>query len=211
MASTDTVPVDPVTLQTCTGEALNDAIPDLAVLRVTVFRAWPYLYEGNTDDEVKYLQTYRDSPRAAVIVARQQGRVVGAATCLPLQDEPEAVQAPFRDSGLNVADFFYFGESVLLPGLRGQGVGVRFFEAREAHARAASSCAYACFCGVIRPADHPARPPGWEPLDRFWTRRGFTRRPDLVCQIAWKDAGDAADTPKNMVFWMKSLTGAPLP
>ena len=208
MAETEAGPDTPVTLQTCTGQALTDAIPDLARLRVEVFRAWPYLYEGSAENEAEYLRTYRDSSRAAVIVARQGARIVGASTCLPLADETDAVQAPFRAGGLNISEFFYFGESVLLPGLRGQGVGVRFFEAREAHARS-SSARFACFCSVVRQPDHPARPPAWEPLDRFWTRRGFARRPDLVCQIAWRDLGDTEETAKDMVFWVKPLAGAP--
>jgi hypothetical protein len=90
-------------------------------------------------------------------------------------------------------------------------VGVAFFRVREAHARAATSCDYAAFCAVQRPIDHPARPPGYQPLDEFWTRRGFTRRPDLRCTMMWKDVGEPAETEKSLIFWLKSLTGVPLP
>jgi GNAT superfamily N-acetyltransferase len=178
---------------------------------VTVFRDWPYLYDGDAAYEAAYLQTYVRSRRAAVIVARAGGRIVGASTCLPLSDETDNVTAPFRAHGWDTARFFYFGESVLLPELRGQGVGVAFFAEREAHARAVSDCDYAVFCAVQRPADHPARPAGYQPLDAFWTRRGFVKRPDLRCEIAWKDLGEAEETGKTLVFWMKSLSGAKLP
>jgi GNAT superfamily N-acetyltransferase len=100
---------------------------------------------------------------------------------------------------------------VLLPEMRGQGVGVAFFAEREAHARAVSTCDYAAFCAVQRPPDHPARPADYQPLDNFWTRRGFTRRPDLHCEMSWRDLGDAAETRKPLTFWVKSLSGAKLP
>ncbi len=195
----------------CDTDALPAIIPALAALRVEVFRAWPYLYEGDPAYEEAYLRTYLRSPKAAVIVARQGDRIVGAATCLPLADETANVQAPFLARGWDPGDFFYFGESVLRRELRGQGVGVAFFAEREAHARAVSSCSFACFCGVARPDDHPARPSGFVPLNGFWTRRGFTRRPDLACTMAWKEAGDAHETSHRMVFWLKSLDGTPLP
>lgn len=202
---------DDLHIDRVTGGALAALIPDLARLRVHIFRDWPYLYDGDEAYETAYLQTYLRSPRAAVIVGRQGGLIIGASTCLPLADETENVQAPFVASGLDPANVFYFGESVLLPQLRGRGIGVAFFREREAHASAVSDCNYAAFCAVQRPDDHPARPAGYKPLDAFWIQRGFTRRPDLRCTMAWKDTGAAEETEKPMVFWLKSLTGAPLP
>ncbi len=201
----------PLTIARCTGTAIADILPDLAALRVAVFRDWPYLYDGTQAYEEEYLRIYLRSPGAAVILARQGARIVGASTCLPLVHETENVQAPFRARGWDPGAFFYFGESVLLPALRGRGVGVAFFAEREAHARAFSDCRYACFCGVVRPDDHPARPPGFVPLDAFWTRRGYTRRPDLACTMSWTDLGQMRETPKTLVFWMKALHGHPLP
>jgi GNAT superfamily N-acetyltransferase len=194
-----------------TGRSMGEIIPDLAHLRVRVFRDWPYLYDGTEEYEAAYLETYLRSETAAVIVARQEGRIVGASTCLKLVEETANVQAPFAARGWDPARFFYFGESVLLPELRGQGIGVRFFAEREAHARQISDCDYAAFCAVQRPEVHPDRPPEYQPLDRFWAARGFSRRPDLQCRMDWKDLGEAGETAKTLVFWLKSLTGAPLP
>jgi GNAT superfamily N-acetyltransferase len=202
---------DMIDVSRVTGEALPALIPDLARLRVQVFRAWPYLYDGDENYERDYLQIYVSSPRAAVIVARAGIHIVGASTCLPLSDETASVQAPFRDAGYDPARFFYFGESVLEPGMRGRGLGVRFFQEREAHARAVSACDYAAFCAVQRPDRHPSRPADTTALDEFWTRRGFTRRPDLACKMIWKDVGVPGSTEKTLVFWLKSLTGAALP
>lgn len=200
-----------ITIETLGGAALAPFLGDLARLRITVFRDFPYLYDGDEGYERRYLETYVKTPNAAVILARAGGRVIGAATCLPLAAETENVQAPFRARGLDPARFFYFGESVLERGYRGQGIGVAFFAAREAHARRVSDADFATFCAVQRPPDHPARPPGYQPLDMFWRHRGFVPRPDLACTMRWRDLGAAAETPHQLGFWMKSLTGATLP
>ena len=201
----------PPTIKTCTGDAIAAIIPALAALRCQVFRSWPYLYDGDEAYERGYLRIYADSPRAAVIVASDGDAIVGASTCLPMTDETDAVKAPFIAKSIDPARVFYFGESVLRDEYRGHGTGVAFFAAREAHARAASACDFSAFASVIRPSDHPARPAGYAGLDAFWTRRGYTRRGDLICRMAWKDLGEPDETEKPLVFWMKSLTGAPLP
>ncbi|GAB0119318.1 GNAT family N-acetyltransferase [Acidisoma sp. 7E03] len=200
-----------LTLRTVTGQDLLPFIPALARLRITVFRDWPYLYDGDQAYEERYLATYAASPRAAVVLALEGANVVGASTCLPLADETPNVQQPFRDAGIAPEQVFYFGESILLACHRGAGVGVGFFAAREAHARAISACDYAAFCAVQRPAEHPLKPSGAVPLDAFWRKRGFTPTPQLTCVMQWKEVGQAEETPHHLAFWMKSLTGAPLP
>ena len=202
---------DDLHISRVTGDALSELVGDLARLRVRVFRDWPYLYDGDEAYEAEYLQTYLASPRSGVIVARIGARIVGASTCIPLVDETDNVQSPFLAADIDPARIFYFGESVLLPELRGRGVGVAFFREREAHALAVSACDFAAFCAVQREETHPARPADYTPLDIFWTRRGFVRRPDLRCRMQWKDVGDEEETEKTLVFWMKSLTGAALP
>jgi hypothetical protein len=88
---------------------------------------------------------------------------------------------------------------------------VKFFEAREAHARADENCDFATFCAVQRPDDHPLRPAGAVPLDAFWRNRGFVRYADLTCTMRWKQVDTADRVENRLTFWLKSLRGAPLP
>jgi GNAT superfamily N-acetyltransferase len=199
----------PVSLATVTGDALLAHLPAVAALRIAVFREWPYLYAGDAGYEQRYLARYA-RPGAAIVLAQDGDRVVGASTCLKLADETDAVRAPFDAAGWPVPAACYFGESVLLPEYRGRGLGVGFFAAREAHA-ASLGLDLCTFCAVIRPADHPRRPPGYVPLDAFWRRRGYTPRPDLVCTLRWQDLDQPAETDKRLSFWVKSLAGRPLP
>ncbi|WP_426954693.1 GNAT family N-acetyltransferase [Muricoccus radiodurans] len=197
-------------LVTLTGEALRARLPDLGRLRAAVFREWPYLYEADPGYETRYHGPYAESPGAALILALAGEEAIGASTCLPLADETPNLRAPFEAHGLDPARFFYFGESVLRPAWRGHGLGVGFFAAREAHARAVPGIHFATFCAVDRPANHPARPPGAVPLDAFWRRRGYVPIP-LSCRMRWRDLGEAGETEKTLRFWAKPLADAPLP
>ncbi|MGV6873529.1 GNAT family N-acetyltransferase [Pseudochelatococcus sp. B33] len=187
------------------GEAAAPYIDDLARLRITVFRAFPYLYEGTEDYERRYLATYARSVESLFVLALDGETVVGASTGIPMGEETEAFKAPFLDGGWNPERIFYFGESVLLSAYRGRGIGVRFFEEREAHARRLGRFDYCCFCAVERPADHPLRPAGYEPLDAFWNRRGYRHHPELRTAFTWRDVGDDTETAKPMSFWLKEI------
>jgi len=180
------------------------AFDDLARLRIEVFRDFPYLYEGNFDYERRYLATFMASPGAVVIGALDDGKLVGAATASPLADHFEEFAGPFAARGLDPADFFYFGESVLRTAYRGQGVGVRFFEEREKAAREAGF-ARCVFSSVVRKPDHPARPAGYVALDAFWTKRGYARIEGLATGFSWLDVGETHETVKPMEFWQKAL------
>ncbi len=184
------------------GHEIGPVIDAIAALRITVFRDFPYLYEGDHAYEARYLGVYRDNPRAVVALAEDGGQVVGAATGLPLADADPEFRAPFAAEA--VPPIFYCAESVLLPACRGQGAGHRFFDLREEHARALGF-RRAVFCGVVRPADHPARPAGYRPLDGFWRKRGYAPIDGAVTEFPWRDIGDAAETMKPMQFWGRDL------
>lgn len=125
-----------LTIQRYTNDEIRAYIPELAALRIEVFREFPYLYDGDTEYEARYLQTYIQSPDSVVVIVRDGERIVGASTALPLAHETANVIAPFIEHGYDPGAIFYLGESVLLNAYRGRGIGVRFFAEREAHARA---------------------------------------------------------------------------
>ena len=196
--------MEPVHLrfETLRGDALRAWLPRLAGLRIAVFREWPYLYEGEAAYEEGYLATYAHSPGAAVIAAIDGDRTVGCATCQPMTEAEAPVRDAFLRHGEDLGRWCYFGESVLLPEYRGRGAGVRFFELREAHARALGLRATA-FCAVRREADDPRRPAGYVPLDAFWRKRGYTPRPEISLVFDWQELGDDRKTPHTLDFWAK--------
>lgn len=193
-----------IRLETLRGAALLRHLPGLGKLRGRVFREWPYLYEADDAYEANYLRQYAGGEGAAVIVALDGEEAVGASTCQPMREAHAPVRHAFEEAGRDPAEHSYFGESVLLPEYRGQGIGVAFFARREAVAREAG-LRFATFCAVERDADDPRRPPGHVPLDGFWHRRGYAHHPAIACRFNWREVGGAAEMPHRLSFWIKEL------
>lgn len=190
-------------IERCSGKALSQYIPELARLRIEVFRDFPYLYDGNYEYEEKYLQTYIDTPASVIVLAIDGEKVVGASTALPMKYETDELKRPFLENNYNLEDVFYCSESVLNKDYRGLGLGVQFFEQREEHAKELGGFKAITFCCVERPLKHPRRPHNYVPLDSFWNKRGYFKHPELKTTYLWKDLDDTDETPKPMTFWLK--------
>ncbi len=192
-----------IEIRRVTGAGVMDYLEDAARLRISVFREFPYLYEGDADSEREYLGHYGECPRSVFVLAICDGKIAGVSTGLPLEEADEAFRGPFVKAGLSPAGWFYCGESVLDPVWRGKGIGHRFFDEREAHARELG-LTKTCFCSVIRPADHPLRPADYRPNDIFWTKRGYVKRPDLCARLSWKQVDSEELVENELVFWTRS-------
>ncbi len=193
-----------IALKACQGSAIAPRLDALAELRITVFRDFPYLYDGDLGYETHYLRRYAECPDSLFVLAEDGGALVGAATGMPLAEDVEAFRAPFERAGVDIGSVFYYGESVLLPSYRGRGIGKAFLNERERHA-ARQGFSTVAFCAVERPEDHPLKPQGYVPLHGFWRSQGYERQPDLATTFRWKDIGEQEETDKPMVFWLKSL------
>lgn len=193
-----------IVVRALTGADLEAALDDMARLRITVFRDWPYLYDGTLEYERHYLQAYRDSPDALLVAAFDGDRIVGGSTSAPMEDHAGEFADPLRDCGVALENILYGAESVLLPEYRGKGVGHRFFDLREAHARRLGR-SHVAFCSVQRPADHPLRPAAHRGNEAFWTKRGYRELPGAIAYFSWQDVDQPQETAKPLQFWMRAL------
>lgn len=196
-----------VRIEVLRGAALLPHLEDVAHLRMEVFRAWPYLYDGDPDYERHYLQAYARSSDSVFVLAFAGQRVVGASTALPLADDDSAFQQPFLARGLDVTQVFYFGESVLLDSYRGLGIGHRFFDEREAHARSLARFRWTAFAAVDRNPQDPRRPHDYRSNDVFWSKRGYLRQPGMTMRLSWRELGEPAESTKLLTFWMRDWAG----
>jgi GNAT superfamily N-acetyltransferase len=194
-----------ITARALTGPDLAAALPELARLRMTVFRDWPYLYDGSLAYEQDYLAKFAAAKGAVCIAAYDAGHMVGASTGGPLEETDAEFIAPFATAGYDTGRVFYCGESVLLNSHRGHGLGHAFFDGREGHARHLGGFTWSSFCRVVRPDDHPLKPKDYRPLDEFWRKRGYAPVPGIVASYAWKDVDQPAETMHAMQYWLRTL------
>jgi GNAT superfamily N-acetyltransferase len=194
-----------ITVKTFTGADVTPHLDAVAQLRIAVFHDWPYLYAGDREYEKNYLATYAQSPESLFVLAFDGDRVIGASTGIPLTDETAAFQQPFLDRGIELADVFYFGESVLLKEYRGHGLGHRFFDEREGYARRLGRFRLTAFCAVERTTDDPRKPEGFRPNDVFWNKRGYARQDDMFCQLEWQEIGHDMGSCHRLRFWLRPL------
>jgi GNAT superfamily N-acetyltransferase len=187
------------------GEEIRSVMPDLARLRIIVFRDWPYIYDGTLEYEERYLAKLAAAKDAVCVIARDGSEIVGASTAAPMIEHADEFALPFEKAGYDLSRIFYCGESVLLKSHRGHGLGNAFFDHREAQAHRLGGYTHSTFCRVVRPDDHPLKPTDHRPLDGFWRKRGYAPVESLVATYAWKDIDQAQETDHQMQFWMKPL------
>jgi GNAT superfamily N-acetyltransferase len=192
-------------VRSLTGDEIKTVLPDLARLRIIVFRDWPYLYDGTLAYEEEYLAKFARAKGAVCVIARDGEQIVGASTAAPMIEHADEFGEPFKKAGYALDKIFYCGESVLLKSHRGHGLGNAFFDHREAQAHRLGGFTHSTFCRVVRPDDHPLKPAGYVPLDGFWKKRGYAPVEGLVATYSWKDVDQAGETVHQMQFWMKAL------
>lgn len=186
------------------GADLEAVLDDVAALRIAIFRDWPFLYDGTLAYERQYLATYRDNPGSLLIGAFHDGRLIGASTSTLMEDHAPEFGAPFTALALPLTSILYGAESVLLPPYRGVGLGHRFIDLREAHARALGR-SHVAFASVKRPDQHPLKPANARTNDAFWRGRGYAPLPDVEARFSWRDVGEDHETEKALQFWMRAL------
>ena len=188
-----------------TGEDVSEYFEEIATLRTQVFREYPYLYDGNMEYEKEYLQPYLASDKSIAVLGFCDNLLVGVSTGVPLTDEADDMQRPFRNQGYDITKIFYYGESVVLPEYRGYGLGKQFFQAREAHARRCDHFNLLSFFAVNRPENHPRRPKDYRPLNGYWEQQGFKEIPSLQTTFTWQDLDEQSPSPKQLTSWAKPL------
>lgn len=197
--------MDHIRITTHTGMAARPYLDEIARLRIAVFREFPYLYEGSLEYEMDYLNEYVSSENSLIVFASRGAEIIGASTGIPLAEADEDFREPVEAAGFDARDVFYFGESVLLPEFRGQGLGHKFFDERETHA-VKLGFRSAGFFSVIRADDHPQKPAQYRPHDIFWKKRGYTRQDAINARFPWKQVGEAQETLHELVFWLRTLS-----
>lgn len=187
-----------------TGLNVENHLYEIASLRIDIFREYPYLYDGDRNDEFHYLQRYAEAPDACAIVVFDDENVVGAATGIPLREE-EGLLAPFAGSHYPLDATYYVGELLFYPAYRNQGLGIDVMAMMEKYALSLGNYHHLACATVVRPDDHPLRPQEYVQIERFLARTGFVALPDITTSFKWREI-DGSNNEHPMRFWGKSLS-----
>lgn len=192
------------TLQTLSGSQTKPYYKSIANMRINMFREFPYLYEGSYEYEEDYLNTYFNSSHSAFMLVLDSGKVVGFSTSIPLAEELEEIQAPFKAHHLPVKDYLYVGEVMLEEPYRGQGILRKFLEYHEERAKILN-IPHVTLMSVIRPEDHPMQTEKYRKLDPIWQHFGYKRLENMDVKIKWKQVDTHKDEENILALWVKEI------
>ncbi len=187
------------------GAQIRSLIPELAKLRIEIFKEYPFLYDGSEENEYRYLNKFTEVEDAVAILAFDGKVIIGAITGLPFVYEDSDSKRPFLEHSLDPEKYFYLSELILKKAYRGRGIGRRLFDLCEEYAFRLRRFSYACFCTVNRATNDPKRPLDYKSPQHLWNKKGYKPHPELTCDFVWKEVGESVPSSKEMVFWIKRL------
>lgn len=193
------------------GSEILPHLTHVGQMRIKLFRAFPYLYDGNLDYEISYLQGLAENRQSQLLVAEVDHQPVGIATALPLISSAEILAQAhtiFRQADINPAACYYYSEILVEPEFRGLGIASEFYQLRANHARSLGFHNI-CFAAIEQPDDHPQRPSDYHSPVTMWQRMGFQRHPEMQMTFQWPTLrldGTTQNQSHQMIFWLKSLT-----
>ncbi|MDR3647154.1 MAG: GNAT family N-acetyltransferase [Candidatus Babeliales bacterium] len=193
-----------LTLLKLKGPQAKKYVTDIADMRITLFKEFPYLYEGAYSYEEEYLQTYFNSDEANILLVLDKDKVVGFSSSIPLAEESQDLKAPFNEKELYIKDYFYIGEVMLQPAYRGRGILRKFLEFHENQALK-NGYKYTVFMTVDRENNHPSKPKDYKSLDNIWKHFGYVILPELKISLDWPQVGTNIYTNNKLSIWLKDI------
>ena len=191
-------------LLTFTGKEAQKYVKEIAALRITLFKKFPYLYKGTYSYEEEYLKTYFNSKEANILLVLDKNEVVGFSSSIPLAQESSELKDPFNEKKLNIDDYFYIGEVMLQPAYRGKGILRKFLEFHENKA-SENGYKYTIFMTVDRDDNHPLKPKDYKSLDNIWKHFGYAELAELKVSMNWPQVDTNIDTNNKLTIWFKNI------
>lgn len=191
------------------GKDSNDYIEKISQLRIEAFKEYPYLYQGELAYEKQYVRGYTTDSKAMIAIAKLDGTIAGISSGIPLISESEIVSDAkkiFSAQKINISDYYYYGEIIILPEFRSQGNASKLYSAQDELIKS-WGFKYACILTVVREEDHPLKPKDYKSPDKMWEHFGFFRN-NLTTKHHWptiQSDMSVVDIDNILEFWTKKL------
>lgn len=191
-----------------TGQEQSAFIPFIADLRISQYREYPYLYEGNMKEESAYLSWLLALPSSAIAIAylgSQPVGFVGGAGFVEFDEHFKGSIELFKNAQVQPAAYYYFTDVIIAHEHRGKKLGTKLFKVLEAHAQ---SLGYKAGCCVTESHEiHPLKPKDYKSVDSFLQRIGYTKSL-LALNFTWMTRqidGESAVQEHTLTYWLKTL------
>lgn len=184
------------------GKEIYPYIQDLARLRISIFREYPYLYDGNDTYEAKYLSKFSEVEDTYVVLIFDNDKVIGAFTGIPIRFEDETIVKHIPQDKVN--DTYYLSEILLDKNYRGKGIGAQLLHQLEDKIISLKKYKRFYFASVIRPENHPEKPKDYKSLDTMWLSNGY-QPTSFTCTLSWKEISEEVETEKTLALWEKEI------
>lgn len=193
-----------ITFQLVKGVDTMQYIDTLAEKRIDAFKAFPYLYLGDLQQEKDFLNKFCQSKNARMVIIQSQKSIIGLATASPLKEAFEQCQNAFKPTAFQIDQMLYIGECIIDKEFQHQGLGRTVNALLEDEAKL-NDFKFATFCSVIRPLNDGRIPENYyQPADIF-KKFGYTKHEDIRCAFEWPMVPSGQTQKNEMVFWVKSL------
>lgn len=198
-----------ITIEIYVGNESSSYINMVSKLRIDVFREYPYLYEGEEEYERKYIHGYTTDKRAMIAIAKVDNVVAGISTGIPLISESDIVadaKKVFSQANINIGDYYYYGEVIILPQFRGLGIAKMLFSAQDTLIEK-WGFKQVCILTVVREHNHPLKPINYKSPDGMWEHLGFFRN-KITTNYHWPTIqadNTVRDVTNTLEFWTKHL------
>ncbi len=174
-------------------------------MRMAIFKEWPYFYAGDTKSEIEYITPYKESLGSCLAIAKEEKRIIGLVTGIPLGEMDDFFTAPFKEASLPISSTYYLGEILLLKEFRGRGVGYEMYKSFENKIREWRKFTQIAILRLRYEKDDPKKPKDSKPLEEFWTRLGYVEKPNLFLNIPYQEIGQTGKTNHSFFYSLKEV------
>jgi len=192
-----------VTFEVLKGSQIKSIEKSFADLRITIFREYPYLYEGDLSTEKHYFDMFGDN--TICITAKDGAAIIGISIGTPLQEVLKRFLEPLTEAHINVKRMFYLADLLVLKSYRGQRIGHALYELFEKEVQKTGQFSTIIVREISKSPDDPKKPSDYHSLDFFWNKRGFKKIDGISQQDKWKAIGDEDISLHTMIYQVKNL------
>lgn len=188
-------------MKTLKGSEITPQIERIAKFRLSIFKDYPYLYQGSLENEIDYVSAYALSVQSIFVYLEDESGLRAASLGMPLKQKSSSFTAPLAND--NIDSIFYIGEIMVRQDARQRGLGRELMHKMISQVDMQTFNTLSLYT-VERADNHPLKPLGYSPPDHLWKMFGFEKLENRTAFFKWQEPNEQDITEKNMSIWMKT-------